>query len=74
VLSEHAALLWLGLGIGLFAALVAILPALRAPGSGLPVTRLAVTVGAVLASGLAWTWLATWAALRGRLLEGLRHE
>jgi hypothetical protein len=74
VLSEHAALLWLGLGIGLLAALVAVLPALRAPGSGLPVTRLAVTVGAVLASGLAWTWLATWAALRGRLLEALRHE
>src|SRR5260370_5944838 len=33
VLSEHAGLLWLGLGVGLVSALVAILPVLLAPGA-----------------------------------------
>ncbi len=74
VLSEHAALLALGLGIGVVAALVAIFPALRAPGTDLPLGSLALTVAAVLASGMVWTWAATWVALRGKLLEALRSE
>jgi hypothetical protein len=62
------------LGIGAVAALIAILPAWRAPGSALPLANLGLTLLAILASGLAWTWLATWLALRGRLLEALREE
>ena len=36
VLSEHAALLWLGISLGIFAALVAVLPALLSPRGDLP--------------------------------------
>ncbi|MEY2428271.1 MAG: putative transport system permease protein, partial [Verrucomicrobiota bacterium] len=74
VLSEHSALLVLGLGIGLVAAAVAVLPALLSPGTQLPYASLAVTLGAVLLNGLLWTWLATRFALRGNLLAALRNE
>jgi ABC-type antimicrobial peptide transport system permease subunit len=74
VLAEHAGLLWAGLGIGLVAALAAILPALLAPGAPVPSGSLAVTVGGVFLSGMLWTWLATRLALRGDLLQALRNE
>jgi len=74
VLSEHVGLLGLGLFIGIAAALVAVLPAVLTPGSEFPIASLAVTLAGVLGSGLLWTWVATWVALRGRLLEALRNE
>ena len=74
VLSEHAALLWLGIGLGVAAALVAVLPALLSPRGELPYLSLGLTLGAVLASGMIWTWAATSLALRGELLEALRNN
>ncbi len=74
VLGEHGGLLWIGLGVGTVAALVAILPVLLAPGAEVQWRPLAATLAGVLVSGMAWTWVATWAALRGRLLDGLRNE
>jgi hypothetical protein len=74
VLSEHGVLLWLGLGVGVVAALMAILPALLSPGAELPVRSLTWTLAGVLVSGMVWTWMATWVALRGRLLDALRNE
>jgi putative ABC transport system permease protein len=74
VLSEHGALLGLGLSLGIAAAAVAVLPAILAPGSQLPYGSLAVTLAAVLLNGLLWTWLATAYALRGNLLATLRNE
>jgi ABC-type antimicrobial peptide transport system permease subunit len=74
VLSEHVALLGLGLLTGLVAALIAVLPAWGSPGASLPLRSLAITLAAVLVSGLVWTGLATAVALRGRLLEALRGE
>ena len=74
VLSEHAALLLVGLGVGMAAAAVGVLPALLAPGGQIPYWSLALTLGAVLLNGMAWTWLATRFALRGRLLDALRNE
>jgi putative ABC transport system permease protein len=74
VLSEHAALLILGLLVGMLAALLAVLPALRAPGAEMHVAALAWTLIGVLASGMLWTWLATRMALRGQLLPALRNE
>jgi putative ABC transport system permease protein len=74
VISEHGALLVLGLGIGVMAALVSVLPAVLSPGGGLPYLSLALTLGAVLFSGGIWTWLATWLALRGNLLDALRNN
>jgi ABC-type antimicrobial peptide transport system permease subunit len=74
VLSEHGALLCLGLGIGIAAAAVAVLPAILSPGTQLPYASLGVTLGAVLLNGALWTQLASWYALRGNLLEALRNE
>ena len=74
VLGEHAVLLWLGLGVGIVAALIAVLPALVSPTAEFPVKSLAWTLGGVLVNGLLWTWVATRAALRGRLVEALRSE
>jgi ABC-type lipoprotein release transport system permease subunit len=73
VLSEHAALLLLGLLSGVVAAGVAVLPSVLGAGE-LPVAALALTLGGVLVSGLVWTWLATVSALRGRLLDALRNQ
>jgi ABC-type antimicrobial peptide transport system permease subunit len=74
VLTEHAALLALGLAVGIASALVAILPSLLSPRGGLPVKSLALTLAGVLLFGMISTWLATRAAVRGNLLEGLRNE
>jgi ABC-type antimicrobial peptide transport system permease subunit len=74
VLWEHLALLGLGLAIGLAAAMVAVLPAALTPGTAFPWLTLGLTLAAVLANGVIWTWLATRAALRGELLAALRNE
>jgi len=74
VLSEHAALLLGGLGIGVVAAALAVLPTVLSPGAELPYASLALTLGAVLLNGALWTWLATVMATRGRLLDALRNE
>jgi hypothetical protein len=74
LLSEHGALLGIGLGIGIFSAAVAVLPALLSPGRHLPYLSLALTLGAVLFNGVLWTWLATRYALRGDLMAALRNE
>ncbi len=74
MLSEHGALLALGLGLGILAAAVAVLPSVLTPGARLPYRSLALTLGAVFLNGALWTWLATRYALRGNLLEALRNE
>jgi len=74
VVSEHGALLLLGLLSGILAALVAVLPGLLAPGAERHYTSLAATLGAVLVSGALWTWVAAGLALRGPLLNALRNE
>ena len=74
VLSEHGGLLWIGLGVGLVSALVAVLPVLLAPGAEVHWGSLVATLAAVLVSGMVWTWVATWLALRGNLVRALRSE
>jgi putative ABC transport system permease protein len=74
VLSEHGALLGLGLAVGIVAAVIGVLPALLSPGAQIPCASLAVTLAAVLLNGLIWTWLATQFALRGKLINALRNE
>jgi len=74
ILGEHSALLAVGLGIGILAAAVAVLPAILSPAMHLPWRSLGVTLSAVLVNGLLWTWLATRYALRGNLLAALRNE
>ena len=74
LLSEHGALLGVGLGIGLVAAVVAILPSLISPPAEIPFGSVAITLGAVLLNGALWTWVATRIAVRGNLLAALRNE
>jgi ABC-type antimicrobial peptide transport system permease subunit len=74
LLIEHTALLGAGLGLGIVAALLAVLPAAMAPGAHGPPGSLWITLGAVLVNGFLWTWVATALALRGRLLDALRNE
>jgi ABC-type lipoprotein release transport system permease subunit len=74
VLVEHGGLLALGLVGGVVSAIVAVLPALNAPGQGMPLGLLAWMIGGILVSGLFWTWLAAMIALRGKLLPALRSE
>lgn len=74
VLLEHAALLGAGLGIGIMAALVGVLPALWSSRAALPFGSLGLTLAAVCLNGLLWAWLATRYALRGNLIAALRME
>lgn len=74
VLSEHTGLLAGGLALGVVAAGIAVLPSVLSPSAHVPWLTLTVTLGGVLLSGWVWTWLATRAALRGQLLDGLRDE
>jgi hypothetical protein len=74
LLVENGALLLLGLAIGIFAAAVAVLPSLLAPGAQFPFGSLAITLGAVLLNGAVWTWVATRCAVRGDLLAALRND
>lgn len=74
LLSEHGALLGVGLGIGVLAAVVAILPSLISPSAEIPFASVGITLGAVLLNGSLWTWVATRVAVRGNLLAALRNE
>lgn len=74
ILSEHTALLFAGLSIGVVAALIAVLPSLLQPGSELPYLQLGLTLAGVLFCGLLWTIVAAAHALRLPLLKSLRNE
>jgi hypothetical protein len=74
VLSENALLLGLGLLAGLVPALVAILPALRERGGGLPLLAVGGLVAALALVGLATTLAAVAVMRRLPLLASLRSE
>jgi ABC-type antimicrobial peptide transport system permease subunit len=74
LLIENGALLLIGLGIGVIAAAVAVLPAVLSPSAQLPYGSLALTLAAVLVNGALWTLAATQLAVRGDLLKALRNE
>jgi ABC-type antimicrobial peptide transport system permease subunit len=73
IFSEHAVLLLAGLGVGVVAAAVAVLPGVLAAGNPVPHVSLGLTLLAILVNGAAWTALATEVSLRGRLLAALRN-
>jgi putative ABC transport system permease protein len=74
VMSEHAWLLVLGLGAGLIAALVAVMPALQSTSVPVPWLSLGATLAGVFGFGFAAALLATWWMLRQPLLPALRSE
>lgn len=74
ILSEHGALLLLGLAVGTIAAALAVGPILMRPENEVPLGSLTLTLIAIFGSGLLWTWLAATFALRGNLLDALRND
>lgn len=74
VVSEHLALLGVGLAVGVLAAGVAVWPAVLAAGTEVPVGTLGALLGAIVLNGAVWTALATESALRSELLAALRNE
>ena len=72
IFIEHIALAFTGLGIGIAAGLIAIVPSLKQAQA--PVSSLGLTLGLIALSALFWTYLATKIALRGALLDALRNE
>lgn len=73
VLAENVLLLLLGLGAGIAAAVLSVLPHIAAGGS-IPLLRLGVLLGLVLIAGLGAGVWAVRAALRVPLLPALRRE
>jgi hypothetical protein len=74
VFYEHWGLMLAGLACGVISAVVAVIPALQSPGAQVPYFSLLVTVAGIALSGAVWVWIAGTLALRGRLLDALRHE
>ncbi|OHB62753.1 MAG: hypothetical protein A2Y77_04990 [Planctomycetes bacterium RBG_13_62_9] len=74
VFYEHWGLMLAGLICGVISAVVAVIPALQSPAGQVPYPALLLTVVGIAASGAVWVWLAGTLALRGRLLDALRHE
>jgi len=74
VFYEHAGLMLAGLMCGAIAAVVAVIPSLQSPAADVPYGSLLATLAAIAASGALWVWLAGTLALRGQLLDALRHE
>ncbi|MEN6337212.1 MAG: FtsX-like permease family protein [Phycisphaerales bacterium] len=74
VFYEHWGLMLAGVVCGVVAAVVAVIPALQSPAGQTPYLPLVGTVAAIAFSGALWVWLAGTLALRGQLLDSLRHE
>ena len=74
VAMENVLLLVLGLGVGLLAALVAVLPHLIGRGAAVPFGLLAAIFALVLVAGLAASLLAMRGVLRTPILAALREE
>ncbi|NIM18281.1 MAG: FtsX-like permease family protein [Candidatus Aminicenantes bacterium] len=74
VLFEHIALLTAGIVCGIAAALLATLPSIMTPGSGIPYVTIILLLIIVMINGVGWTYFATRTAARGDLLASLRNE
>jgi putative ABC transport system permease protein len=74
VLFEHIALLTAGIVCGIAAALLATLPSIMTPGSGIPYVTIILLLMIVMINGICWTHFATRAVIRGDLLSSLRNE
>jgi ABC-type lipoprotein release transport system permease subunit len=74
LLAEHVYVLLAGLLAGVVPALVAVQPALRTLGQGMPAGTMAAIIVAMVLSGLLGTYAAVRGAARLRLIEALRGE
>ena len=74
VFSEYSFLLALGLGCGGLAALVVVLPAMRAPGSDLSLSNFWLVCALMAASAAFWLFIGTRAAVQWASLSALSEE
>ncbi|MFC1636629.1 FtsX-like permease family protein [Planctomycetota bacterium] len=74
IFHEHSGLMLFGLVCGIVAALVAVGPALKSPGSDVGYLSLGLTVAVIGISGMIWIWMAAALALSGRMMDALRNE
>jgi putative ABC transport system permease protein len=74
MLSEHVALLLMGVLCGAVSACIAVLPSLVSPGANIPYTTIALLIAGIFASGIGWIAVGCHAATRGALLPSLRNE
>jgi len=74
VLTTWGSVVAAGVTIGVTAALIAVLPAVRAPGGVIPWGSVLLLLVAIVVSGWLWIRLAARWAVSGDLLSALRHE
>jgi ABC-type antimicrobial peptide transport system permease subunit len=74
ILAEHWFVHLAAVGLGLTAALLAVAPVVRSAGQGFPAGLLSGMVGAILAGGIVFCWLAVRWSMRQPMLESLRKE
>jgi hypothetical protein len=74
VFAEHRWLIFVGLGIGVISALVAVWPGLYNHSQKVPLLELGAVAVVMLLTSLFWTWLATRLSLRGDQIATLRTE
>jgi len=74
IFHEHSGLMLGGLACGVIAAIVAVGPALKSPGSQTASFSLVLTIGAIGISGMIWIWIAANFSLGGGMLDALRRE
>jgi putative ABC transport system permease protein len=74
LLSEHMALLFVGILFGIIAALLAILPSFLTPGAEIPYPTILIILVLVSLNGIIWTFLAASLATKEDLIPALRKE
>jgi putative ABC transport system permease protein len=74
VLKENLFLLFMGIGVGIFAAIIGILPSILSPSFEIPGTFVFVIIVIVLLSGFLWIYFPTKAVLKSVPIKALRRE
>ena len=74
VQAEHRFLVAAGLGVGVAASALAVLPSAARPEAEIPLGLLAIFVAATAVLALVWIAIATRAAMRADIVPALRNE
>lgn len=74
IFTENFFLLVTGLGIGILAAFIAIMPSLISPAFDLQGGFIIILIAGIFISGVIWIWLPLHAAMRRQLIPELRKE
>ena len=74
LIAENLSIFISGTFIGTVSAILAVMPALMAPGTQIPYTYLVITLLVIITTGLIWIISAARLALKGNLMPALRNE